>query len=184
MNEASPPFAERGSVLWIALGLLLVAGVVAWALVAFRAPEASAAAAPGGAGAMPQARVASLEGRDVGPADLSGRVVLYDFWATWCGPCHIQSEILKTLYPEFRGRGVEFVALATGEPEDIVRDFVGSRRFPYPVWLDPEERLASQLRIFGLPTLLVVDGGGRILYRNTGIVDARTLRRVLEEASG
>ncbi|MCB1007285.1 MAG: TlpA family protein disulfide reductase [Acidobacteria bacterium] len=179
-NSAS----QRGSALWALLVLLLVAGVVAWALVAFRAPEGGALGAAGGGEPFPDFSLASIDGRGVTRADLGQRVVLYDFWATWCGPCHLQADILARLYPEARAKGIEFVALATGEPADIVRDFVASRPFQYPVLTDPEEELATRLRIMGLPTLFVVDASGRIVYRNTGLVDANTLRRVLAQAAG
>jgi len=176
--------SQRGSALWALLVLLLLAGVVAWALVAFRAPSGGELGAAGGGEPFPDFALASLDGRSVARADLGNRVVLYDFWATWCGPCHLQAEILARLYPEARAKGIEFVALATGEPDEIVREFVADRPFQYPVITDPEETLATELRIMGLPTLFVVDANGRIVYRNTGVVDAKTLQRVLAQAAG
>ncbi len=182
MRIRSSSTSGNAAALWVAIVFVLLLGVIAWAVVAFRAPNGAAAGA--GGGAFPDFALATLEGRPATRADLGPGVVLYDFWATWCGPCHLQSDILKRLYPEWRPRGVEFVALATGEPAEVVREFVADRPFPYPVLTDPEETLANQLRIFGLPTLFVVDAKGRIVYRNTGVVDAKTLARVLAEAVG
>jgi len=183
-NSPNSTASQRGSALWLVLVALLFAGVVAWAFVAFNAPSGGSLAASGGGETFPDFQLVSLEGRNVTRADLGGRVVLYDFWATWCGPCHLQADILKRLYPDARAKGIEFVALATGEPEEVVREFVADRPFQYPVLTDPEERLANQLRILGLPTLFVVDAQGRIVYRNTGVVDANTLKRVLAQAAG
>ena len=78
---------------------------------------AATSAAPGGA-ALLELGLDTASGGALDPARVEGRVVLYEFWATWCTPCHVQVEILKELYPEARSRGVEFVAVATGEPED------------------------------------------------------------------
>jgi peroxiredoxin len=178
------PATERRSppVVWVALGLLLAVAIVAWGVTSFRAPDGAAVTAGGSGGAMPAFDLAALDGRRVGPAVFEGRVVLYDFWATWCGPCHLQSDILKSIYPEAKGRGAEFVGVATGEPAGVVRDFLARRPLPYPVLLDPESRLESELAIYGLPTLVVVDRRGRIAYRHTGLIDADTLRRVLAAA--
>ena len=181
MSENLTAEKRSSPVAWLALGLLLAVAIVAWGVAALRAPEA--AVATGGSGeAMPAFDLLALDGRRVGPAAFEGRVVLYDFWGTWCGPCHLQSDILRSIYAEAKGRGGEFVGVATGEPADVVRDFLARRPLPYPVLLDPESRLESELAVYGLPTLVVVDRRGRIAYRHTGLIDADTLRRVLAAA--
>lgn len=123
----------------------------------------------------------SLEGGRLAASDLRGRVVLMDFWATWCGPCHLQAEILEALHSEFESEDVAFVAVSVGEPEETVRSFVAERPFPYPVLMDPSDELSSELAVFVLPTVMVLDQSGRIVYRHEGISSARRLRHVLEE---
>jgi len=183
MSE-TPPAANRAtSALWLGVAIAVLVGVGIWGALAFRAPAAGGPA--GGAtagGAMPELALAALDGRPFDAGTLSGRVVLYDFWATWCGPCHLQADVLKALYPEARARGAEFVGIATGEPPDVVREFLARRPLPYPIALDPESRLEGELAIYGLPTLVVVDRRGRIAYRHTGLIDADTLRQVLARA--
>lgn len=136
----------------------------------------------GGGDPLPEFRLASLAGEQMGNAELAGKVVLLDFWATWCAPCHLQADILRELYPEVSGRGVEFVAIAVGEPEDVVRDFVAEHPFPYPALVDPEDEMSAKLRILGLPTLIVVDREGKIVYRNLGISDRQALLAAFERA--
>lgn len=142
---------------------------------------------PSGAGLahgapMPEFTLASLGGSPVSKRDFAGRVVLFDFWATWCGPCHLQADVLRAIYPRQAGRGVEFVAVATGEETSTVRDFVARRPFPYPVVSDPEERVAGELEINALPTLVIMDRAGRIVFRHVGFADAETLERALAQA--
>jgi peroxiredoxin len=132
--------------------------------------------------ALPAFRLAALDGRRLGPEELRGQVVLYDFWATWCGPCHVQAEVLHELYPAYAGKGVEFVAVSVGEPEEVVREFARERPSPFPVLFDPEDRLSAQLHILGLPTLIVTDREGRVVFRSTGISDRETLTAALSRA--
>lgn len=128
-------------------------------------------------------RVASLDGGGpLGPPDYAGKVVLLDFWATWCVPCHAQARILRSVHDEVAGDGVQFLAVDVGEDPEIVREFVAENPFPYPVLIDPEDELSLRLGIIGLPTLMVVDRRGRVTYFRTGILDGDGVRRVLAEA--
>lgn len=130
----------------------------------------------------PDFELTAVGAGDVRLADYRGRVVLLDFWATWCIPCRAQAQILEPLYAEYRGRGVEFLAVDSGEEAEVVRDFVAKNPFPYPVLLDPEDSLGDALQTRVLPTLVVVDKAGKIAYFNEGVVDARELRQVLARA--
>ena len=153
------------------------------ALAACGAGAVSESATPGDAARLPPFRLAAVDGPPLGPAELSGKVVLYEFWATWCTPCHVQVEILKGLYPAARANGAEFVAIATGEPEEVVREHLARSPYPYPVLLDPREEAAAALEVLGLPTLVVADRAGRIVWRATGLTDAETLAEALERAA-
>jgi len=163
----------------LALPALLLAALLAAACGARAAPEASARPP---AEALPDFRLAAVAGGELGTKDLAGKVVVYDFWATWCGPCHIQAEILHALYPKVVDRGVEFVAVSVGEPEEVVREFLLERPYPYPVLVDPDDEISARLEILGLPTLIVVDREGRVVYRNTGIAGADEVERALAAA--
>lgn len=132
---------------------------------------------------MPEFSLASLGGEQVSKADLLGKVVLFDFWATWCGPCHLQADILKEIYPEAAKRGIEFVAISTGEDAATVREFVARRPFDYAVLVDPEETLGGPMEINALPTLVVMDRQGKISYRHTGVADAPAIDAALRAAA-
>jgi len=107
-----------------------------------------------------------------------------EFWATWCGPCRLQAEILARLYKEIQNDELEFLAVSLGEPEDVVREFIRKDPFPYPVLLDQEETLGYALEVYALPTVMIIDRSGQITFLRPGISDGETLRRALVGAAG
>ena len=127
-------------------------------------------------------RLASLDGAPLGPPDFNGKVVVIDFWATWCGPCRLQAQILDELHREYDPGEVQFLAIDLGEDEATVRDYVAKAPFPYPVLLDPTEELSMRYEIFGLPTVMIVDPKGRITFKRTGVTDERQLKDEIEKA--
>ena len=181
MTDRSTPRSRRV----LALAACVLVAAAGWGAVALRAASRHRAPASEAGPAMPDYRLPTADGHDLAAKDLRGRVVLYEFWATWCTPCHVQVEILKELYPRQQAKGVAFVGVATGEPADIVREHLAQHPSPYPVVIDTEETVGNALEILGLPTLIVVDGSGRIRWRHTGLTDSPTLDRVLADvASG
>lgn len=127
-------------------------------------------------------RLPTLDGKRLGPPDLRGRVVVVDFWASWCAPCHLQTAILEKLRTEYGPRGVEFLAVNSGEDEETVRRFVADRPFSFPVLLDPDEAVSTRLAVMALPSLMIVDPAGEVSYFRAGIVSEKKLRELLHEA--
>ncbi len=172
------PLRSRFPMIALGAAVLVLAAVAAFALVVWRKPPARAANGE----ASVEFRLASLDGRRLGPADFGGQVVLIDFWATWCGPCHIQRRILEPIHRDFEGRGVQFLAVSLGEERATVERFVRDNPYPYPVLIDPEDSLTVELQIYALPTLMVIDRRGRVAFFEPGLADGETLRRVIAEA--
>ncbi|HSG40731.1 MAG TPA: TlpA disulfide reductase family protein [Thermoanaerobaculia bacterium] len=127
-------------------------------------------------------RLKTVDGRTLGPKDFRGQVVVVDFWATWCGPCHIQARILEPIHRDFHGKGVQFLAANVGEDEATVRGFVKDKPFPYPVLLDEESKVSGNLGVVALPTLMVIDKKGKVSYLESGLADGDTLRAVIKKA--
>lgn len=175
----------RSSILLPLVAATLLSGLAAyvgWSLgSATGAPEAepeSGAAAT----ILTDFRLPSLDGGEIGPADYAGEVVVVDFWATWCSPCRIQARILESLYEEFEGRDVNFLAVSLGEEEEKVRSFSEATPFAYPVLYDTADMIATEAEIYALPTVMIVDRSGRVSYMKAGLSDEPTLREALESA--
>lgn len=154
-------------------GLILVAGHLA--LVT---PVSAAAgdAAPLSAGpaaeerqAAPPTRATTLDGRTVDLADLTGRVVILDFWATWCPPCRAEIPHFKALYARHAPR-LEILGVAMDQDgRQTVSDFVTQQGIPYPVAMGDDGALANAYGgVRGLPTTFVMDPAGRLYKKYVG----------------
>ena len=130
----------------------------------------------------PEFSLQSLDGGTLGLADYRGKVLVVDFWATWCAPCHIQADILRGLHSLLDGEKVSFLAISLGEDPETVRRFAEKNPFPYPVLVDPQDHLTAEVGIYALPTVMIVDANGRIAYLQPGISSDATLREALGQA--
>ena len=96
--------------------------------------------------------------------DLRGRVVLVNFWATWCEPCRDEMPALVRLREEMKGRPFEVLAVNFGESGAKVSAFLEREKISVPVLLDPEKEAAGRWNAKGLPMTFLVDARGRVRY--------------------
>ena len=169
---------------WVFAAFAAVAAVgVGGYFLADALPVESPVDAPAtGAEDLADFRLPTLEGRELGPPDYRGQVVVAELWATWCGPCRLQAQYIEQVRAEYADDEVAFLAINTGEEKAKVRQYVAKTPFPYPVLLDPAETLSERFGVSGLPTVMVVDPQGRIVYLKTGVQDATTLKEQIEAA--
>jgi len=148
--------------------------ILALALVA--APGVSARAAdpaaqldltrPARAQSAKPFEVPTPDGATLTLADFRGRVVLLNFWATWCGPCKEEMPAMERLYQKFREQGLVVLAVSNdseGSTRSVAR-FVKESGFTFPVGLDPRLRVASLYGVRVLPVSLIIDRKGNITH--------------------
>ena len=116
------------------------------------------------------------DGREYRLADWDGKVVLLNFWATWCAPCRKEMPMLDALQVEFGGDAFEVVTIATGRnsPQGIRRFFEEVGVTHLPVLLDPRQDLAREMGVFGLPVTVILDSEGEEIARMVGEADWAT----------
>ncbi|MBZ0114703.1 MAG: TlpA family protein disulfide reductase [Thermoanaerobaculia bacterium] len=127
-------------------------------------------------------QLVSLDGQTLGPSDYVGDVLMVDFWASWCGPCRIQHEVLTVLQQEYSERGVSFLAVNSGEPEHVARKFATEHPYAYPVLLDENSAVSDRLGVLGLPTLMILDRQGKVVFFEPGLRSPREIRELLARA--
>ena len=105
-------------------------------------------------------RLVDLEGKSQSLSQYRGKVVLVNFWATWCKPCTTEMPAMQTTYDKLREKG--FVVLAINELEDEakVREHIKQYGHTFPVLMDRDNKVANQFGVFGLPVSVFIDEKG------------------------
>ena len=146
----------------IAGALLLAAGA---ALLLLRGggadPVERGSAAPGFA--LPR-----LDGAPLSLAELRGRVVLVNFWATWCKPCEDEMPAMERLYRTHRDAGFELLAISVGEAPEPVRTFRDRLGLSFPILLDTDKSVAQAWQTFRYPESYLLDQRGVVVERYVG----------------
>ena len=131
---------------------------------------------------VPQFSLSSLEGKTVAMKDLTNKVVIVDFWATWCGPCREEIPHLNELYSELKGKGLEIVGISMDtDGTDGVKDFAREFRIQYPIVMGDEKVAESFGGIIGLPTTFVIDRQGKVAKKYIGLPPADDMRKIVKE---
>jgi peroxiredoxin len=128
----------------------------------------------------PQVELTSLEGQRLKLSDFHGRVVVLNFWATWCGPCRAEIPELNKLQRDFESSGLVVVGVSWDDSAAGVRDFQKEIRQDYTVLLGGEDAQDKFEAIRSLPTTYVIDREGRIRQRIIGARDRTQFEAVLK----
>ncbi len=142
---------------------LLLAGAT-WVVVGSERPSAPAAEGH----AAPDFRLPLLDGAEQSLSALRGRVVLLNFWATWCKPCEDEMPAMQRLYDALAGTGFELLAISVDEGDDEVRAFRDRLALRFPILRDPEKKAATAYQTFRFPESWLIDADGTIVARYIG----------------
>ena len=146
-----------------------VAHQLATKILEARVPEVSKAA--------PDFRLESSTGARVRLSDFEGKVVLLNFWATWCGPCKTEIPWFMEFRNEFAARGFEVVGVAMDdEGWGVVRPFIAAQKMNYAVLLGNETISALYGEVEALPTTFLIGRNGRIAAIHRGLIDKAKFR--------
>ena len=125
--------------------------------------------------------ITTLDGATIDLAGLRGKVVMLDFWASWCAPCRFEAPVLSQVYLEYADRAVEFVGVDIWDRRQDAIDHVNRYQIPYPNGVDAKGAIAINYGVRGIPEKFFIDRDGVIVKKFVGPVDVDTLRSTLEE---
>jgi thiol-disulfide isomerase/thioredoxin len=110
----------------------------------------------------------TLDGQSLSSGNLRGKVVLVNFWATWCGPCKEEMPALQRLKQHFKTGEFELLAVTTDPQREAIKGFVQSLGLAFPVLLDEAKDVSATFGVRGLPTTVLIGKDGRMLARAVG----------------
>ena len=121
--------------------------------------------------AAPEFELADLSGKKVRLSDFKGKVVILDFWATWCGPCRMEIPHFVRMQEKYKDKGLEIVGLSLdADGESAVRPFAKEHDINYTMLLASNETADLYGGVLGIPTTFVIDRQGRIVKKFVGVM--------------
>lgn len=108
-------------------------------------------------------KVVDLKGSSISRTSTKGKVVLLNFWATWCPPCREEIPSIESLSKSMAGKKFEIFAVSVGEDAATVKSFVAEQKISYPVYLDSRNLLSSTYASQGIPTTYLLDKTGKFI---------------------
>ncbi len=134
-------------------------------------------------GPMPELSGTTLQGQVLSARDFAGRVVVVNFWATWCGPCRREQPALSAVQADQGPDGAVFVGVNFRDDEAAARAYLEEFGVAYASLQDESGSIAHRFGVPYLPATIVVGADGQLRFRAVGAVDEGTLRDLIARAS-
>ncbi len=140
----------------------------------------AAACAPDAKTANLNFTLTDLDGNDLDLSAYKGKVILLDFWATWCGPCKVEIPYFIELYEQYRSQGLQVLGFDVDDPLPVLKQYVQEMKMNYPVLIGEgrDDVLEAFGPMIGLPTTVIISRDGKVCSTHTGL----TLKATFEEA--
>jgi peroxiredoxin len=159
--------------------LMVMSAVLALPLIA------SAAAAP--KAMAPDFTLRQIDGPNLRLGEQRGRVVMVNFWATWCGPCRVELPQLARLHEKYRASGLVLLGVNIDEDPNAARALAGKLGLKFPVLLDSDKKVVGSYDLNAMPATVLIDKDGRVRHLHRGYREGveltyeQQLRELLKE---
>ena len=130
----------------------------------------------------PDFTLSDPSGKTVHLRDLRGKVVVVDFWATWCGPCRALMPHVQKMQEQLAAKGLTILGLDVGEDAATVEKFAKEQSYTFRLLLDAEPQVTRRYFVQGYPTTFVIDRAGRIAFLEMGSDNPTGLQAAVEKA--
>ncbi len=115
------------------------------------------------------------------PGDLKGKVILIDFWATWCAPCKESFPVLEKLHHDYAKRGLVILAISVDRDKKKVARFLKKQPVSFSVLRDVAQKLVARANVKTMPTSFIVDKQGKVRFLHNGFHAKKTERQYIQE---
>jgi cytochrome c biogenesis protein CcmG/thiol:disulfide interchange protein DsbE len=124
-----------------------------------------------------------FDGRTIRLSDFRGKVVFLNFWASWCPPCRAEARMLEQAWQRYKDQGVVFLGVEIQDKEEAARGFIQEFGITYINGRDPQNRIAIDYGVYGIPETFFIDKDGRITYKQIGAQSWETIVAKIENAA-
>ena len=118
--------------------------------------------------AAPDFNLEDQDGNFIRLSDLKGKIVIVNFWATWCPPCRKEMPSMQRAWEVLEKEGIAMLAVNVGEDSDLIFAFTAEYPVEFPLLMDKTSEVVSKWKVRGLPTTYVVNAAGQIVYQAIG----------------
>lgn len=118
--------------------------------------------------AAPDFSLKDMNGKSVTLSSFKGRIVLLNFWATWCPPCKSEMPSFNKLYKQMKARGLEVITVSSDNSINPVREYLLKNKFDFQMLWDEKRTVVKQYRVFSMPTTFLIDRNGIIVEKFMG----------------
>ena len=129
--------------------------------------------------AFPSLESMQLEGTL--PTDLSGKIVLIDFWASWCGPCKKSFPVLEAIHKDYSDKGVVVLGVNLDKQSDLMSEFLSRHPASFPIVRDAKHQLVSLVGIQSMPSSFILDEKGNVRFVHKGFHGTKTAEQYRQQ---
>ena len=128
-----------------------------------------------------------LDGKEYKLSNFRGKVVVLDFWATWCPPCRASLPFFENIHKKYKDKGLVVVGVSVDMSDRVVKKFVESKGLTYLILLDKDNLVSDLYNVFSIPTTIIIDKNGNIVTKKVGFNKSyeryyeETVKKLLEE---
>ena len=126
----------------------------------------------------------SFDGETVSLSGLRGKVVMVDFWSSWCPPCRQEAPTLAQIYREYEGKNIEFIGVIIWDTRRDAARYIEEYAIQYPNIMDESGEIAINYGVVGIPEKFFIDANGNLIRKFAGPMQQETLRASLDELLG